>query len=102
MSERDQADRGGAERPDPWRVNEESRRRQLREDGPRPGQVDVLGGLPQIPPFAVLDAAASSIDLDGLSIRICSLEHLMEMKRASDRPRDRDDLEALQAAQEDP
>jgi hypothetical protein len=28
-------------------------------------------------------------------------EHLMEMKRASDRPRDREDLEALETAQGD-
>lgn len=65
------------------------------------GQVDVLQGLPQIPSFAVLDAAATDVDLDGLTIRVCSLDHLLAMKRASDRPRDRDDLEALEAAQGD-
>jgi predicted nucleotidyltransferase len=63
------------------------------------GNVDVLQGLPQIPPFAVLDEKAREVDMDGLVVRVCSLEHLIEMKRASDRPRDRDDLEALQAAQ---
>lgn len=63
------------------------------------GQVDVLQGLPQVPSFATLDAAASDIDVDGLTVRICSLEHLLAMKRASQRPRDRDDLEALEAAQ---
>jgi predicted nucleotidyltransferase len=65
------------------------------------GQVDVLQGLPQVPPFATLDREASDVDLDGLAVRVCSLEHLLEMKRASQRPRDRDDLEALEAAQED-
>ncbi len=64
------------------------------------GQIDVLQGLPQIPRFAVLDEEATEIDLDGLLVRVCSLNHLLEMKRASDRPRDRDDLEALEAAQE--
>lgn len=64
------------------------------------GQVDVLQGLPQIPSFAVLDAAATEVNLEGLSVRVCSLQHLLEMKRASERPRDRDDLEALEAAQE--
>lgn len=64
------------------------------------GSVDILQGLPQIPPFATLDEAATDIDLDGLIVRVCSLEHLLAMKRASDRPRDRDDLEALEAAQE--
>jgi predicted nucleotidyltransferase len=65
------------------------------------GHVDVLQGLPQVPPFSALDAEATDVDLDGLVVRICSLEHLLQMKRASDRPRDRDDLEALEAAQGD-
>jgi predicted nucleotidyltransferase len=65
------------------------------------GRVDVLQGLPQIPTFAVLDADASEVEVDGLVVRVCSLEHLLAMKGASERPRDRDDLEALEAAQED-
>ncbi len=32
-------------RDDPWRVNEESRRRQLREDGRRPLAVNLAEGL---------------------------------------------------------
>jgi hypothetical protein len=63
------------------------------------GPVDVLQGLPQIPSFAELDAHAREIEIGGLRVRVCSLEHLLEMKRASERPRDRDDLEALEAAQ---
>jgi len=59
----------------------------------------VLQGLPQIPRFAVLDERAKDVDMDGLVVRVCSLEHLLDMKRASDRPRDREDLEALEAAQ---
>ena len=66
------------------------------------GRVDVLQGLPQVPTFAVLDAGASDVDIDGLSVRVCSLEHLLAMKRSSERPRDRDDLEALEAAQDPP
>ncbi len=65
------------------------------------GQVDVLQGLPQIPSFAALDGKAEDIDLDGLIVRVCSLEHLLEMKRASDRDRDRNDVEALEAAHGD-
>jgi predicted nucleotidyltransferase len=65
------------------------------------GEVDVLQGLPQIPSFAVLDAEAKSVDVDGLIVRVCSLEHLREMKRSSERPRDREDLVALEAAQSD-
>jgi predicted nucleotidyltransferase len=65
------------------------------------GQVDVLQGLPQVPSFATLDEKATEIDLDGVAVRVCSLEHLLEMKRSSKRDRDRDDLEALKAAHED-
>jgi predicted nucleotidyltransferase len=63
------------------------------------GQVDVFQGLPQVPSYAKLDADAVDVDVDGLPLRVCSLEHLLEMKRASERPRDRDDLEALEATQ---
>jgi len=63
------------------------------------GQVDVLQGLPQVPRYQDLIEKAEQIDIGGLAVRVCSLEHLLEMKRASDRPRDRDDLEALEAAQ---
>ena len=65
------------------------------------GQVDVLQGLAQVPPFSVLDERAKEVDLDGLVVRVCSLEHLIEMKRASERARDRDDLAALEAVQKE-
>ena len=64
------------------------------------GHVDVLQGVPQVPGYADLDAAATEVAIGGLAVRVCSLEHLLEMKRSSDRARDRDDLEALEAAQE--
>lgn len=64
------------------------------------GPVDVLQGLPQVPSFAVLDAQATEVDIGSLRVRVCSLEHLLEMKRTSERPRDRDDLESLEAAQQ--
>lgn len=65
------------------------------------GQVDVLQGLPQVPRFEDLEKQAKQIDLDGLAVQVCSLEHLLEMKRASSRPRDHDDIQALEAAQEE-
>ncbi len=65
------------------------------------GHVDVLQGLPQVPPFRVLDEKAKEVDIDGLVVRVCSLEHLLEMKRSSDRAIDRVDLDALEAAQGD-
>jgi hypothetical protein len=36
---------GGVQVDDPWRLNEESRRRQLREDGRRPLAVNLAEGL---------------------------------------------------------
>jgi predicted nucleotidyltransferase len=62
------------------------------------GRIDILQGLPQVPSFAALDEGSTAVDLDGLIVKVCSLDDLLAMKRASDRPRDRDDLEALEAA----
>lgn len=62
------------------------------------GRIDVLQGLPQVPAFAALDERATKVDIGGLQVKVCSLDDLLAMKRASDRPRDRDDLEALEAA----
>jgi predicted nucleotidyltransferase len=64
------------------------------------GTVDILQGLPQIPRFADLDAEATDVKIEGLVVRVCSYEHLVGMKQASERPRDRDDLEALEASRE--
>lgn len=61
------------------------------------GPLDVLQGLPQVLTFARLDADATGVDLGGVSVRVCSLDALLQMKRASSRPRDRDDVEALEA-----
>ncbi|HEY0279817.1 MAG TPA: nucleotidyltransferase [Solirubrobacterales bacterium] len=65
------------------------------------GRIDVLQGLPQVPSFSVLDERATEIDLEGLVLKVCSLDDLLSMKRASDRPRDRDDVESLEAAREE-
>lgn len=65
------------------------------------GFVDVLQGLPQVPRFESLIENATEVDLDGIVVRVCSLDDLLTMKRSSQRPRDRDDLEALEAARED-
>jgi predicted nucleotidyltransferase len=62
------------------------------------GVVDVLQGLPQIPRYDELEAEAHDAEMGDLKVRVCSLEHLRAMKRASDRPLDKDDLEALGAA----
>lgn len=62
------------------------------------GPVDVLQGVPPVPPFAQLDEEAVDVDLGGTVLRVCSLSALLAMKRASSRPRDHDDLEALESA----
>jgi hypothetical protein len=64
------------------------------------GPIDVLQGLPQVPPFARLAPEAVDVDLDGLVVRVCSLESLLEMKRLSDRPQDRAGVDALEAPHE--
>jgi len=61
------------------------------------GHVDVIQDHPQIPRYEELEATATTVEIDGLPVRVCSLDHLLQMKRASERPRDRDDLEALEA-----
>ena len=66
------------------------------------GPMDILQGHPQVPSFERLDADATEVDVGGVSIRVCSLDALLEMKRASKRPRDRDDVEALEAGHEPP
>lgn len=63
--------------------------------------VDVLQGLPQVPRYADLRADAVSIELGDVTIRVCSLDALLVMKRASQRPRDQEDAEALAEANRD-
>jgi hypothetical protein len=65
------------------------------------GRVDVIQGHPQIPRYEELEAAATTVEINDWPVRICSLDHLLGMKRASQRPRDRDDLEALEAVRKD-
>ncbi len=64
----------------------------------RLGQIDVLQGLPQVPRYAELEAAAEDAELEGLTVRVCSLAHLVAMKEAAGRPQDQVDLDALRAA----
>lgn len=63
--------------------------------------VDVLQGLAPVPRYADLRADAVDVDLEGVTIPVCSLETLLAMKRASSRPRDQADVEALEEANRD-
>ncbi len=62
------------------------------------GEVDVLQGLPQIPRYDELAPRAADTELEGIQVKVCSLEDLRAMKRAAGRPLDRLDLEALEIA----
>lgn len=53
------------------------------------GPVDILGDPAGAPPYERLRAAATVIDVAGHSIRIASLDHLIAMKEAAGRPKDK-------------
>ena len=61
------------------------------------GEVDVL--LEGVAPldFAEVRATALEVDLDGETVVVCDLAHLVAFKRLSDRPSDRADLSELRA-----
>ena len=65
------------------------------------GPIDCLGTPAGTDGFADLDASATDEDLDGLVIRVASLDDLIRMKRAADRPQDRIAIEWLSALRDE-
>jgi predicted nucleotidyltransferase len=65
----------------------------------RLGDLDVVQDLDGVLPYAELRASAIDVEMAGVTIAICALEHLRAMKRAAGRPRDLVDLDDLDAAQ---
>ena len=63
------------------------------------GDLDVVQGLEGVQSYADLRAQAIDVELAGVSVAVCSLDHLRAMKRAAGRPRDLADLDDLDAAQ---
>lgn len=62
----------------------------------RHGEVHVLNRMPGTPLFAALERDRMLVEVDaGVAAPVCSLEHLREMKAASERPRDAVDLAEL-------
>jgi hypothetical protein len=59
------------------------------------GALDVVQLAQGVPGYAVLSQDAVESDLLGISVRVCSLARLREMKLAQDRAQDRADLENL-------
>lgn len=67
----------------------------------RLGQLHVVQAPQGAPSYESLRAEAVPVELEpGLTLQVCSFEHLVLMKRAMDRTQDRADLEALEQARD--
>ena len=64
----------------------------------REGDLDLLVDPPGSPGYPALRRRADIVELAGASVRIASLEDLLEMKRAAGRPQDHVDIESLEIA----
>lgn len=62
------------------------------------GGIDLLVDPDGSPGYPALRRRASEIDVDGILVRIASIEDLIGMKRAAGRPQDLVDLESLEIA----
>lgn len=62
------------------------------------GPLDVVQGLPGVPSYSGLRERATMVEIAGVTIAVCSLADLREMKRSAGRTRDLADLEDLDAA----
>ncbi len=65
------------------------------------GPMDCLGTPAGTDGFLDIDASATDEDLDGLVVRVASLDDLIRMKRAADRPQDRIAVEWLSALRDE-
>ncbi len=64
------------------------------------GRLDIVQGLEGVPSYEELRARATETEVLGVSVAVCSVEDLREMKRAAGRTRDLADLEDLDATGE--
>lgn len=62
------------------------------------GRLDVVQGLEGVPPYEELRERAGRAEILGVSVAVCSLDDLKEMKKAAGRTRDLADLEDLEAS----
>jgi hypothetical protein len=62
------------------------------------GGIDLLVDPDGSPSYPVLRRRASEMDLDGVFVRVASIEDLLAMKRAAGRPQDVVDIESLEVA----
>ena len=63
----------------------------------RLGDLDVMQDLPGARPYAAMSADAVAIEVSGVPVRVVGYADLRALKRATDRPRDREDLRVLDA-----
>ena len=62
--------------------------------GVQPNQIDLLTSMSSKAPREIIDNAVDS-ELEGLTVKVVSLEDLLAAKRESNRPKDRIDVEEL-------
>jgi hypothetical protein len=62
------------------------------------GGIDLLVDPDGSPGYAALRRRASQIDVEGIMVRVASIDDLIEMKRAAARPQDLVDIESLEIA----
>jgi len=62
------------------------------------GRLDLLVDPDGSPGYAALRRRADEMDIDGIVVRVASVEDLIAMKRAAGRPQDLVDLESLEIA----
>jgi hypothetical protein len=65
------------------------------------GPIDCLGSPAGTDGFRDVDAGATEENLDGLTVRVASLDDLIRMKRAAGRPQDRVAVEWLSAVRDE-
>jgi len=63
------------------------------------GDVDLLVEPSGAPSYATLRRRADVMELAGRNVRVASIEDMISMKRAANRPQDLTDIEALEAAE---
>lgn len=78
----------------------EGDRRVLIETGS--GALDVIGDLPHVPAYDELASRAVPVEIENMTISVCSREDLRAMKRGAARPQDLVDLESLDLIEDDP
>lgn len=62
------------------------------------GGLDLLVDPDGSPGYSALRRRASEVDVDGITVRVASIDDLIAMKRAAGRPQDLVDLESLEIA----